>query len=89
MSLVFVIVVLEFSNILKGDNFAEQSICGMPMQSPKNGETLGMVYKSGERALYSCNSGFKLENNDAQICSANGKWTGNVSDCVKGSSGPI
>lgn len=60
-----------------------KTTCNIP-QAPENGEALGMIYKEGSQAVYSCNQGYALSNDDKQTCTATGKWTGNTSPCIKG-----
>ena len=60
-----------------------KTTCNIP-QAPENGEALKMIYKEGSQAVYSCNRGYKLLNNDKQTCTASGVWTGRISPCIKG-----
>eukprot|EP00794_Sanderia_malayensis_P016184 gene16184-17811_t len=60
-----------------------QLTCGIPKLNPENGETLGMIYKEGDKAIYSCDSGYKLESDDKQTCLSNGSWSGKIPRCIK------
>ena len=57
--------------------------CPIP-KAPKNGEALGLLYKGGDKAVYSCYHGYKLNSRIAQTCKADGSWVGDIPECIKG-----
>ena len=57
--------------------------CPIP-KAPKNGEVLGLLYKDGDKAAYSCKHGYKLERKIAQTCRPDGSWIGAIPECIKG-----
>ncbi|XP_065068743.1 sushi, von Willebrand factor type A, EGF and pentraxin domain-containing protein 1-like isoform X2 [Rhopilema esculentum] len=57
------------------------SHCQRP-SAPKNGEAIGMVYREGDKAIFSCKHGYKLSGQDHPVCDANGSWEGFTPSCI-------
>ena len=63
--------------------FLVDSLCQRP-SAPKNGEAMGMVYRKGDKAIFSCKHGYKLSGQDHPVCDANGSWEGFTPSCIAG-----
>ena len=55
--------------------------CGDP-GSLANGFKIGDKFTYGERVVFDCNPGYKLQGSIIRKCEANGQWSGTVATCV-------
>jgi len=62
--------------------------CGDP-GSLANGFKIGDKFTYGERVVFDCNPGYKLQGSIIRKCEANGQWSGTVATCVASNCGSI
>ena len=53
------------------------------LPDPSNGRVNQRGNKPGDRASYTCNSGYELQGDSARICQNNGQWSGDAPTCER------
>ena len=51
------------------------------LPNPQNGRVSQRGNKPGDRASYTCNSGYELVGQSSRICQNNGQWSGDAPIC--------
>ena len=51
------------------------------LANPSNGQVNQQGNKPGDRASYTCNSGYELVGLSSRICRNNGQWSGDAPTC--------
>ena len=54
--------------------------CG-DLDDPRNGDVTVGGTRVGAKAVYRCDSGFKLRGDSVRQCQSNGRWSGNEPTC--------
>ena len=53
------------------------------LPNPSNGRVNQRGNKPGDRASYTCNSGYELQGDSTRICQNNGEWSGDAPACER------
>ena len=51
------------------------------LPDPSNGRVNQQGNKPGDRASYTCNSGYELQDDSTRTCQNNGQWSGDAPTC--------
>ena len=53
------------------------------LPNPSNGRVNQRGNKPGDRASYTCNSGYELQGDSTRICQNSGQWSGDAPTCER------
>ena len=53
------------------------------LPNPTNGRVTQQGNEPGDRATYTCNSGYELDDGSTRICQTNGRWSGETPTCER------
>ena len=53
------------------------------LPNPSNGRVNQQGNEPGDRATYTCNSGYELIGSSTRICQTNGQWSGDAPTCER------
>ena len=53
------------------------------LPNPTNGRVTQQGNELGDRATYTCNSGYELDDGSTRICQTNGRWSGEAPTCER------
>ena len=53
------------------------------LPDPSNGRVNQRGNKPGDRASYTCNSGYELQGDSTRTCQNNGQWSGDAPTCER------
>ena len=71
-------------NLIGSDKINFLNLVRCPnLPNPSNGRVNQRGNKPGDRASYTCNSGYELQGDSTRICQNNGQWSGDAPTCER------